>query len=338
MSTVARTLTLFNNFSVTYPNEPSVLLSYTGGWQAELRLPPWLLKTAFCVGSFWLASMATRFLFRSMAWAYRSLKTRFNIAKVLNDAPDPSLGAPKAFVVIYGAANQIGSAFARYFALRGYNLLLIDEQEDKLVTLETEIYNILDARYFYQPNGGNPQAASQAGGAKPERVKIRRIAIEFEKGEIADKKLEFKLRSIIENHEWAAFLIDCKNLKIKDGGDFHIYECPLISKIASYNARGSALLLKIVLRNMLHFKCGGLISVLNTNEKQGDMKNKHALYLATTDFKSSLFSSLSAAYSDTPLQFLTLHNNPKRMRSEKQRDGIVEMALRNLGVRGEVHY
>ena len=67
MSTVARTLTLFNNFSVTYPSEPSVLLSYTGGWQAELRLPPWLLKTAFCVGSFWLASMATRFLFRSKA-------------------------------------------------------------------------------------------------------------------------------------------------------------------------------------------------------------------------------------------------------------------------------
>ncbi len=153
------------------------------------------------------------------------------------------------------------------------------------------------------------------------------MAIEFEKGEIADKKLEFKLRSFVDNQEWAAFMIDCKNLKIKDGGDFHVYECPLISKISSYNARGSALLLRVVLRNMLHFKCGSLVQILNTNERADEMQAKHALYLATTDFKTSLFDSLRASHSDTPLRFISVRNNPKLMKSEKHRERLVEKTV-----------
>ena len=122
-----------------------------------------------------------------------------------------------------------------------------------------------------------------------ERIKIKKVGIEFDKGEIAVKKLEFRLRSFTDNQDWAAFLIDCKNLKIKDGADFHIYECPLISKISSYNSQGSALVLKVILKNMLHFKFGNLIQILNTNENKSEMHSKHALYLATTDFKTSLF-------------------------------------------------
>ncbi len=41
----------------------------------------------------------------------------------------------KKFVIIYGATTQIGLTFARYFALKGFNLVLIDEQDNKLATL-----------------------------------------------------------------------------------------------------------------------------------------------------------------------------------------------------------
>ena len=33
----------------------------------------------------------------------------------------------KKYVVIYGAANQIGTAFAKYFASKGLSLVLVDD-------------------------------------------------------------------------------------------------------------------------------------------------------------------------------------------------------------------
>lgn len=186
--------------------------------------------------------------------------------------------------------------------------------------------------------GGNPQAAQAGPAPVKERIKIRKVGIEFDKGELAVKKLEFRLRSFTDNQDWAAFLVDCKNLKIKDGADFHIYECPLISKISSFNAQGSALVLRIILKNMLHFKFGNLIQILNTNERKSEMEAKHALYLATTDFKTSLFESLRASHSDTALRFISVNNDPKLMKAEKHRDRLVEKTLRNLGVCNEITF
>ncbi len=85
------------------------------------------------------------------------MRVRFNGDSALRNAPDNSLGTPRKYVLIYGAANQIGSAFARYFAMKGFNLVLIDESEEKLMIVESELNSILDARTYYQPNlGGNP--------------------------------------------------------------------------------------------------------------------------------------------------------------------------------------
>ena len=115
---------------------------------------------SFCLGGFYLVSLAARVLYKSLSWFYRAIKSRFTAIRALKDQPDKVLGTPKKYAVIYGAANQIGSAYARYFALRGFNLVIIDESEEKLNTLEGELNSILDARNFYQPIlGGNPQAA-----------------------------------------------------------------------------------------------------------------------------------------------------------------------------------
>ncbi len=98
--------------------------------------------------------------------------------------------------------------------------------------------------------------------------------MEFDKGEAADRKLEHRLKSFIENHDFMKFYIDCKNLKIRKGAEFDLYDLGTISKITNFNARGSALLLRIALKNMQFFKNGGIITILNTNEDADLLKDK----------------------------------------------------------------
>ena len=121
-------LTLFNHLRITYPLDPSIIVSFkSSGRATHFTLPPLFLKASFCIGGFYLVSLAARLLYRSFTWFYRFLKTRVSPNRALKDQPDKVLGSPKKYAVIYGAANQIGSAFARYFAIRGYNLVIIDE-------------------------------------------------------------------------------------------------------------------------------------------------------------------------------------------------------------------
>lgn len=73
------------------------------------------------------------------------------------------------------------------------------------------------------------------------------------------------MKSFIDNQDLIKFFVDCKNLKIKDGADFHLYDLSIVSKIASHNTRGCAMIYRIALKNMQHFKIGGVISVINNN-------------------------------------------------------------------------
>ena len=121
------------------------------------------------------------------------------------------------------------------------------------------------------------------------------------------------MKSFIDNHDLIKFFVDCKNLKIKDGADFHLYDLSIVSKIASHNTRGSAMIYRIVLKNMQHFKIGGIISVINNNEEKSNLQTKHSLYYSTCKFREALNKSLSKCGYDS-LKFITVHNDSRQMK------------------------
>lgn len=63
-------------------------------------------------------------------------------------------------------------------------------------------------------------------------------------------------------------------MKIKQGAEYDLYDFRNIAKIVNFNARGSAILLRIMLKNMQFFKNGAIISVLNSHEGESHMKEK----------------------------------------------------------------
>ena len=130
------------------------------------------------------------------------------------------------------------------------------------------------------------------------------------------------MKSFIDNEDLIKFFVDCKNLKIKDGADFHLYDLNIVSKIASFNTRGSAMMYRIVLKNMLHFKIGGIISVINNNEDKTNLQTKHSLYYSTCKFREAMNKSLSKGNSET-LKFITVHNDPNLTKKEAHRDKLV---------------
>lgn len=77
---------------------------------------------------------------------------------------------------------------------------------------------------------------------------------------------------MIDNHDFVKLYIDCKNLKIKQGAEYDLYDFRNIAKIVNFNARGSAILLRIMLKNMQYFKNGAIVSILHSCEAESHLK------------------------------------------------------------------
>ena len=93
---------------------------------------------------------------------------------------------------------------------------------------------------------------------------------------------------------------------------------------------------RIVLKNMLHFKIGGIISVINNNEDKSNLKVKHSLYYSTCKFREAMIKSLSKGNSDS-LKFIIVHNDPNQTKKEAHRNKLVQNSIKYLGIKDEIN-
>ena len=69
---------------------------------------------------------------------------------------------------------------------------------------------------------------------------------------------------------------------------------------------------------MQYFKNGGVITILNTNQEQGHLKERHSLFYASALFRAGLIDSLRKS-TDPAIKFLVVHNNLEGMKREELR-------------------
>ena len=72
------------------------------------------------------------FLFKFLKWIYSTFLRRVNFD--IYKAKDR-----ETFVLITGGANGIGLAWARAFAKRGFNLLILDKDSNKFAQVRQEL-------------------------------------------------------------------------------------------------------------------------------------------------------------------------------------------------------
>lgn len=71
------------------------------------------------------------------------LRSLRNSQYILRSKPSFALHFNRKYAIVYGAGNSVGFTFAKFFALKGFNLILIDDSEHKLMILESEIWQLL---------------------------------------------------------------------------------------------------------------------------------------------------------------------------------------------------
>jgi hypothetical protein len=101
-----------------------------------LTLPGSYLRAMFYLGlafSGFMFYKLARFTQRSLFTYLRSL---FNSRKYLSSEIKASQQHSKYYAVIYGSANRIGNAYARFLADKGFNLILIERDLEPLNDLD----------------------------------------------------------------------------------------------------------------------------------------------------------------------------------------------------------
>ena len=60
-----------------------------------------------------------------------------------NAGPGPGGDSQKSYAVIYGAGNKAGKSFAYYLMARGFNLILIERDQDSIQLLEDQLRKLM---------------------------------------------------------------------------------------------------------------------------------------------------------------------------------------------------
>ena len=89
-----------------------------------------MVKIILLFGTYFMFEKCRWMLLKPLCWIWRSLKSIGNANKVLKH--DMSDAKKQDYVVIYGVTNKGGLAFANFLAKRGFSIILIDKEKEKL--------------------------------------------------------------------------------------------------------------------------------------------------------------------------------------------------------------
>lgn len=109
------------------------------------KFPDIFVRSMIGLGSLALLYLGSWFFCKTIFSFWNKIKTIGNSSRNLKHQNDPK---KQDYVVVYGATNKGGITFASFLARKGYNIILIDTEKDKIEKSIESIKAVLHENEF----------------------------------------------------------------------------------------------------------------------------------------------------------------------------------------------
>jgi len=302
MASTRTTKSLYDYYSIDYPTDPYINFSFWGN-KYSLTLPNLLVKSAFALGIFttiYHAKDIVKGVGSGFSYVFR------RIAHLFKSNPEPGT------VVIYGATNKVGRAFANKFASEGNKLILIDFSYERLERLRT---TLLKFPNVYEENISCCVLDQTTAFVGPnEQTGLHEI---------------YKL---LRDAGKITYFINCRNIKRRKIEEFHKHKTEQVLLMSYYNMTAFAAILRKVLKIMNKTNSGRIICVNNTYGQEKVLMKSHPLFFATSQFAVAFTQCLTLTYKKQGINFLVVNNNFRNIASGRKYEQLVETAINSIGL------
>lgn len=271
-----------------------------------VRMPSYMVKMVFGYGLFQIAYNLPNWL----NWAYTKLNVilkSFKNEETLHTLDQPNYA--KQYAVIYGACNNAGITYAKYFLEKGYGLVLIDNDDTgtRLDQLESTL--------------------TQAFSTQITLIKINSNKIDAEK---------VRNRISKSNVSNIKFFVNCKNKRRgkRSPQTFDQQELNEIKTFTAENITGFSVFLHFFLPTMLKGQ-PSIINVTNTLEDTEDeLVRGHLFYYSSTIFSHFLTSKMKVAYPN--LKTINVNSNFRTLKDGNRQRALTNSTFKYLGLVDEI--
>ncbi len=250
------------------------LLAMLGDYAAKC---PWTFFALKIVGAIWCLLLVFKVL--SVVWRYL-LRGSYDLLQ--------RYGSKGCWALVTGATDGIGLAYAKELAMRGFNIMMVARNAQKLEKRKAEVL--------------------EAGRGKVEvKTVVQDFNVSFSERNYAQLIAEIKDRDI-------AILVN--NVGVMNVSDFHQFPQDKLLEILNVNMEATTFVTRLVIPGML--KRGNRCGVVTISSSLGDEAYPYCgVYSATKAYGIYLSNSLALEYKGTNLDFLvchtgavTTHSNP----------------------------
>ncbi|KAH9398487.1 hypothetical protein TYRP_018727 [Tyrophagus putrescentiae] len=228
-----------------------------------------------------------------------------------------SSSGEQQWAVVTGASDGIGYEFARQLAVKGYSLLLISRNEERLQQARRNILAqvnqsvvlsgalgedglstvVLDDRIGFSSGGEQSSEQSQAGS----QVQVRTLAVDFSHLYVY-KKIEQFLAPVAAD---IAIVVNNVGICPPIPAPFISEETVLHQEMINVNVVAATKMLEITLPSMVQRRRGLVINVSSTAGTH--LAPLTSVYAATKAYLSHLSDCLSVEHAKEGITFVTLH-------------------------------